>query len=112
MSLFQGRLNAHPNGEPFTASVLVEDGRARIWSGHRRIGVWEVDALRCERVGVFKFHLILDGVTHVFVPDDPAGFADAVGAVVDLRPTSRFGLGERVKAAKEALAVERSASLD
>jgi hypothetical protein len=60
-----------------------------------------LEKLIFERRGVREFTFSAHGQAWTFVSDNPAGFSDAVGVVIDLRPTtSRFGLGERVKAAK------------
>jgi hypothetical protein len=100
MQNFRGRLTSHANGDPDVATIQVDGDWVRIVAGHRRLGAWRVQDVHCERVTVFRFQLTLDGVTHTFSPDDPAGFSGAVGAVIDLRPKSRFGLGDRVKAAR------------
>ena len=101
MHTFRGRMVSHEGGEPFNAVITIDDDWVRIVAGYRRLGAWPRADLVCERVTVFRFQLELDGVTHTFTPDDPAGFSDAIGAVVDLRPKSRFGLGERVRKALE-----------
>jgi hypothetical protein len=37
-------------------------------------------------------------VEYTFLPDDPAGFSEEAGAVVDLRTrTGRFGLAQRIR---------------
>lgn len=97
MDTFRGRMVSHEGGEPFNAVITVDDDWIRIVAGYRRLGAWQKDALVCQRVTVFRFQLDLDGVTHTFTPDDPAGFSESIGAVVDLRPKSRFGLGDRVR---------------
>lgn len=100
-------------GEPFVVTINVDDEWARFFAGPKRMGAWRLADLRTERMTVFRFKMHLDSAEYVFVPDDPAGFSEAMGAVIDLRPKARFGLGERVKAAKAALAAERaSTSLD
>jgi hypothetical protein len=106
MQTFRGRMVSHQGGEPFVAVVTVDDEWVRIVSGHRRLGAWTRDALNTQRVTVFRFQMDLDGAPHTFTPDDPATFSEAVGAVVDLRPKSRFGLGDRVR---EALAEREEA---
>jgi hypothetical protein len=101
---FKGQLSSHERDDQYVATVAVDGELVRIWNDHKRIGAWPVEEVNCERVTVFRFQLTLDGVVHTFQPDDPAGFAESVGAIIDLRPTYRFGLGPRVKAAKEELA--------
>jgi hypothetical protein len=49
--------------------------------------------------------LRLENEEFTFAPDDPRAFSDAMGAVIDLRPKARFGLGDRVKAARAAQAM-------
>ena len=109
---FRGQLTSHQTGDDFIALVAVDDETVRIWNDHKRIGAWPIDDVKCERVTVFRFQLTIDGVVHTFQPTDPAGFADSVGTVIDLRPKSRFGLGPRVQAAKEELAAARAAASD
>jgi hypothetical protein len=106
---FKGQLTSHDNADQYLATVAVDGEWVRIWNEHKRVGAWPAEQVHCERVTVFRFQLTLDGVIHTFQPDDPGGFANGVGAVIDLRPTSRFGLGPRVKAAKEELAAARAA---
>lgn len=108
MRTFRGKLATPGSVHESDVTISVDRDWIRIWSGVKRIGAWNRDQVRCERVTVFRFALELDGTQHTFTPDDPAGFAAAIGVVVDLRPTSRFGLGERVKAAKEALAAQHA----
>lgn len=107
---FKGQLTSHTSGDQYMAMIAVDGEMVRIWNEHKRIGAWKVEDVNCERVTVFRFQLTLDEVVHTFQPDDPAGFAESVGPVIDLRPTSRFGLGPRVKAAKDELAAARATS--
>lgn len=109
---FKGQLTSHTTGDQFVAMVAVDGEMVRIWNEHKRVGAWPLGDVNCERVTVFRFQLTLDDVVHTFQPDDPAGFADSLGTVIDLRPTTRFGLGPRVQAAKEALAAARAADTD
>ena len=110
MHTFRGRMVSHESGEPFNAVVTVDDDWVRIVAGYRRLGAWPKSSLVCQRVTVFRFQLELDGVTHTFTPDDPSEFSDAIGAVVDLRPKSRFGLGERVRKVLEERKAEMAAA--
>lgn len=100
MATFPGQLVSHASGQPIAASVQVDDDWVRIWSGHRRLGAWSLEAVHPERVTVFRFHLTLDNTTYTFIPEDPAAFANEVKAVIDLRPKARFGLADRVRAAR------------
>lgn len=109
MQLFRGQLLSHEAGHATHVTVQVENDWVRIYSEHKRFGAWSASDLKVERLTVFRFQLNIDGVIHTFTPDDPNGFSEAVGAVIDLRPKSRFGLGDRVKAAlaeQEALRKE------
>ena len=72
--------------------------------GNRRVGAWSLEEVLIERVTVFRFNVTLDGLKNTFAPDDPAGFAESVHVA------SRFGLGERVRKAKEELAAAHAAA--
>ena len=101
MLIFKGRLVSHAGGHASDVAVHVDSEWARIFDDHnKRHGAWRLDDLHVERVTVFRFTMMLDGVTHTFTPDDPNAFAEAIGVVIDLRPKSRFGLGDRVRAAQ------------
>lgn len=103
MEKFRGRLQPHEDGNDDYVNVGIDDHWVRIWGDHKRYGSWGVGDIPCERITVFRFELELDETRYTFYPDDPGGFAEAMHTVVDLRPTSRFGLGERVKAARAEL---------
>ncbi|MDH4119817.1 MAG: hypothetical protein OEX04_20490 [Acidimicrobiia bacterium] len=109
MHTFKGGFVAHAGGDPVTATVQVDGEWVRVVAGHRRLGAWPLDSVRCERVTVFRFLLKLDEAEYTFAPDDPSAFAETLGAVVDLRPKQRFGLGDRVKAARAAQAAAQTA---
>jgi hypothetical protein len=109
---FKGQMASHTTGDHYHATVAVDGEMVRIWNDHKRVGAWPVGDVNCERVTVFRFHLTLDGVVYTFQPEDPGGFANEVGAIIDLRPTTRFGLGPRVQKAKEELAAARSTAED
>jgi hypothetical protein len=100
MSVFGGQL--HRNDEaPVNGSVQIDDGRVRIWTDRRRLASWDQSQVKCERSSVFRFDLSDGEATYEFHPADPAGFSDAIGAVVDLRaPKSRFGLADRIRQAQ------------
>jgi hypothetical protein len=102
MEAFQGRLTSHQSKEPVVGIVQVDGDWVRVMAGHRRLGAWSVRDIHCERVTVFRFQMTLDGVLYTFAPDDPGAFAESVASVIDLRPKSRFGLGDRVRAARAA----------
>ena len=65
------------------------------------IGAWSIDDVKFERHSLREFGFYVNGTLWTFASDDPSAFASTVGIVVDLRATSRFGLGERVKKARE-----------
>lgn len=110
MRNFKGQIASHVTGDQYVATIAVDGEMVRIWNDHKRVGAWPVQDVKCERVTVFRFQLHLDGVLHTFQPDDPGGFAESVGAIIDLRPKTRFGLGPRVKKAKEELAAAKAAA--
>ncbi len=110
MQNFKGQMFPHGIDDHYTATIAVDGEWVRVWNEHKRVGAWPVASVNCERVTVFRFQLTLDEVLHTFQPEDPAGFATGIGAVLDLRPTSRFGLGPKVKAAKEELAAVLASS--
>lgn len=110
MQNFKGQMVSHLTGDEYVATVAVDGEWVRIWNEHKRVGAWPVDTVHCERVTVFRYQLTLDDVVHTFQPDDPGGFGNGIGAVIDLRPTSRFGLGPKVKAAREELAAARASA--
>lgn len=105
MNTFKGGFVAHAGGDPVTATVQVDGDWVRVVAGHKRLGAWPITQVGCERVTVFRFLLKLEGDEFTFAPDDPKAFSDAMGAVIDLRPKARFGLGDRVKAARAAQAM-------
>lgn len=109
MQTFKGGFVAHAGGEPVTATVQVDGDWVRVVAGHRRLGAWPLTQVGCERITVFRFQLTLEGAEYTFAPDDPKAFGDAVGAVIDLRPKARFGLGDRVKAARAAQTIDTNA---
>lgn len=110
MQLFRGQLLSHEAGHPSGVTVQVDEEWVRVYSDRKRYGAWSAADLNVERLTVFRFEMTLDGVVHTFSPDDPNGFATAVGAVIDLRPKARFGLGDRVKAALVERAADRAAA--
>lgn len=110
MKTFKGRMTPHESSDSYVATILIDGQWLRMMNGNRRVGAWALDDVRIERVTVFRYEITLDGTTTTFAPDDPIGFADSVDVVVDLRPKSRFGLGERVRKAKEELAAARADS--
>ena len=67
------------------------------------MGSWPLDTVSVERTSIYRFSLDIEDDHLEFYPDDPSGFADAAGAVVDLRETrGRFGLKARIEEAAGA----------
>lgn len=82
--------------------IRVSDGKCTIVGAPGRwIGGWPLEKTKFNRLSLREFEISPDGENWVFISDDPAAFAEAVGVVVDLRSNSRFGLGERVRLARE-----------
>lgn len=99
MSVFHGQLQ-RGTAPPERASIQFDDGRCRVWNERRRIGSWEVADVHTERTGVARFQVSIGEIDFYFTPDDPPGFSDEAGAVVDLRArTGRFGLADRIRQA-------------
>jgi hypothetical protein len=100
MSTFDGQLYKGEDMPPERAHVQIEDGRCRLFTDRRRLGSWDLDEVKAERVGVLRFNVSAGELKFAFQPNDPTGFSQAIGATVDLRSTkSRFGLADRVRAA-------------
>ena len=110
MHSYTGRMSPHDGSDSYLATILVDGQWLRMMTGNRRVGAWALADVTIERVTVFRFHVTMDGVKYTFAPDDPAGFAKSMPIVIDLRPASRFGLGERVRKAKEELAAAHAAA--
>lgn len=110
MKSYTGRLSPHDGGETIAGTIHIDGHWLRLMQGNRRVGAWSLEDVLVERLTVFRFNVTLDGVKYTFAPDDPAGFSESVNVVVDLRPASRFGLGERVRKAKEELAASHAAA--
>jgi len=99
MSNFPGRLQG-PALEPTYVTIEVADNRLRMVAGRRRMGSYALDDIEVERTSIYRFSITVDEDTLEFFPDEPSGFADAVGAVIDLREsTGRFGLKARIEKA-------------
>jgi len=99
MAEFQGRLQG-PKLEPAYVTAEVADDRFRLVAGRRHLGSWPLKAIAVERTSIYRFALEIDGDHLEFFPEDPSGFSDSVGAVIDLRETrGRFGLKARIERA-------------
>jgi hypothetical protein len=98
MGTYTGRLQGE-DLEPSTVSIDISDGRFRVAAGRSQLGSWPLADIRAERTSIFRFDLVIGSEVFEFTPDDPNGFSDAVGAVIDLRETKgRFGLKARIEA--------------
>lgn len=103
MAVYEGTLAPHlMEGDPARARFVVDDGWVRVVVGPRPLGTWRVSDIDCARVSLTRFTVNLNGDAYTFMPDRPGEFSEDIGAVVDLRPTARFGLGPRVRAALAA----------
>ncbi len=96
MAQFNGRMQGDTL-EISNVTVWIEDGRFRIMAGRRPIGSWPMGKITAERTSIYKFDLQINEEDFEFYPEDPSGFSDAVGAVIDLtKGGSRFGLKARI----------------
>lgn len=96
MAQYLGRMQGN-SLEISYVTVQIEDGRFRIMAGRRPIGSWPLEKIHAERISIYKFDLNIDGEIFEYFPEDPSGFSDEIGAVVDLTNTSgRFGLKRRI----------------
>lgn len=102
MTRYSGVLQ-RPSAADTDVVLQVSENRCTIVGAPGRwIGAWPLDEARFERVSIREFSFRADREEWTFVANDPAGFAAAVGVVVDLRQTSsRFGLAERLRRARE-----------
>ena len=91
-----------PHSADTNVVLQVSDGKLTLVATPGRwMGAWRLEELEFERLTMREFAFPVNGETWTFNSDNPVGFAEAVGVVVDLRPTKgRFGLGDRVKAAR------------
>ncbi len=89
--------------EPSTVLIDIDEGRFRVAAGRRQLGSWPLEAINAERKSIYRFELSIGEELFEFTPDDPNGFAGAVGTIVDLREaTGRFGLKARIDRAASA----------
>lgn len=74
-----------------------EDRRLRVLAGRIAVGSWAMHKVKAERTTIYRFDLDIDGDPYEFFPDDPLGFSEAIGAVVDISDSGgRFGLKARI----------------
>ncbi len=102
MAEFDARIQ-HPDdpAEGLRVLIQIDDDRMRVRAGKERLGSWLLGEIDVERVTPFRFRVTVEGEPMIVSPEDPAGFAEATGAFVDLR-TARFGLADRLRRAQEA----------
>lgn len=99
MSTYTGRLQG-AQLEPSTVMIDISDGRFRVATGRVQLGSWPMTAIHAERKSIFRFDLAVGDEVFEFTPDDPNGFASAVGAIIDLTDSrGRFGLKARIERA-------------
>jgi hypothetical protein len=97
-----------PSAPDTNVVFRVSDGKFTVvGSPGRWIGAWSLEEAGFERLSIREFGFRAKTENWTFVSDDPAAFGEAVGAVIDLRSKSRFGLGERVRQAREEQRAER-----
>ncbi len=102
MAQFSGRMQ----GENLELTNVIlqfdEDRRLRVLAGRIAVGSWAMHKVKAERSTIYRFDLDIDGDGYEFFPDDPLGFSEAIGAVVDLTDNGgRFGLKARIAKAIE-----------
>jgi hypothetical protein len=101
MSQHGGTLQ-RPQAAEAKVVIRVSDGKYTVVGAPGRwIGAWPLETTKFERLSLREFAFSPNGESWTFISDDPAAFAESVGVSVDLRPNSRFGLGDRVKQARE-----------
>jgi hypothetical protein len=102
MAQYTGRLQSD-SLEISYVTVEVDDKRLRITAGRRQLGSWPMTKVVAERRTIYKYALRIDGEEFEFLPDDPQGFGDAAGAVIDLTTSgNRFGLKARIAEAADS----------
>jgi len=89
--------------EPTSVTVETIDDRLRIVAGRTEIGSWPLSSVSVERTSIYRFALEIEDDTLEFIPDEPSGFSDEIGAVIDLTARQeRFGLKARLQEAKNS----------
>jgi hypothetical protein len=103
MTQYSGRLQSQTLEISSVTVNVDDDDRVRIMKGRVPIGSWPTSKVKAERRSIYKFDLEIDGEGFEFFPDDPSGFGDAVGAVIDLTSEGgRFGLKARIAQASDS----------
>ncbi len=102
MTRFSGVLQRPSAADTDVVMQVSEDRCTIVGSPGRWIGAWPLDEAKFERLSLREFTFRAGHEMWTFLANDPARFAEAVGVVVDLRPTSgRFGLADRLRQARE-----------
>ncbi len=97
MAQYKGRLQSDSLEITYVTVHVDDDSRVRIMAGRRPLGSWPISRVKAERRTIYKYDLEIDGEAFDFFPDDPQGFGDEVGAVIDLTASgNRFGLKARI----------------
>jgi hypothetical protein len=89
--------------EPTSVTVEIIDDRLRIVAGRTEIGSWPLASVSVERTSIYRFALLIEDDTLEFIPDEPTGFSDEIGAVINLTARQdRFGLKARLQEANNS----------
>jgi hypothetical protein len=100
--MYPGRLQGSKL-EPTSVTVETIDDRLRIVAGRIEIGSWPLASVSVERTSIYRFALEIEDDTLEFIPDEPSGFSDEIGAVIDVTARQeRFGLKARLQEAKNS----------
>ena len=97
MDIYEGRMRGASLELSYVTLRLDDDKRLRIFAGPVEVGSWSMSRVSAERTSIYRFSLDIDGEMFEFFPEDPLGFSDAIGAVIDLTRTSRFSLKEAIE---------------
>jgi hypothetical protein len=100
MAQFVGRMQG-PDLDPTYVTIDIgDDDRLRIVARRRQMGSWPLAKIKVDRTSIYRFTLRIEDDVLEFFPEDPFNFAEASGAVIDLRETKgRFGLKARIEEA-------------
>jgi len=102
MAIYLGRLQGSML-EPTSVTVETIDNQLRIVTGQTEIGSWPLASVSVERTSIYRFALEIEDDTLEFIPDEPTGFSNEIGAVIDLTARQeRFGLKARLQEANSS----------
>lgn len=96
MPQYLGRMQGDSLELSYVTLHLDDDERLRIFAGRVAVGSWPMAKVKAERTSIYRFELDIDGEMFEFLPEDPSGFSDNIGAFVDLTSAGRFGLKDRI----------------